>query len=111
MPSSQTKSLVYNVSGIDFPRKEDVKVQVRGIIKKYDDDERLVEEDFDFMLALFQFHSNAAEKLALGVKEIWHALDKKYYRNQCFFILREDDTEDDISWVDCVNELSLVEKA
>lgn len=111
MPNSQTESLVYNVSGIEFSRKEDVKNHIRKIIEQYDEHERLIGKDFQFTLDLFQSHPRADEKLVSGVKEIWHALDEKYSRNQCFYILRVDGTEDDISWADCVGELSLVEQA
>jgi len=88
------------VDGRDFPTKATLTEYMRELISRYPIGSSVEGEDRTFCLALFKFHPDVASKLAPGVRSIEVRLDD--YGNRHFQLLRDDGTEDDISWVHCV---------
>ena len=94
------KSLSIMVNGILFPTKTALASYVRYLIGRYPVGCDVEGSDRNFCLALFEYHPDAASKLASGVNRIEVRLDT--YGNKHFQLHRQNESEDDISWHWCV---------
>ena len=56
--------------------------------------------EFDFFTELFKRHYNYKEKSKAGIKAF--RVDQ-IQKGDCIFIIRNDNTEDDISWLSCIS--------
>ena len=89
----------YVVNGIAFNNKMAITEKCRSIISKYNG-KTVTGEDEQFILELFKFHPENAQKLA-KLKRIFVGLDK-YGKNNCFVIEYSTNRFDDISWTKCI---------
>lgn len=95
----------YEIYNINFTSKKDVEATAREILYKDIVDTYLNKEDFNFMMAYFEyFHIDWEQKKGQsGIKHIIRKNDN--WRKPCFWIKRYDDSETDISF-----KISSIEK-
>ena len=98
-----SKSIPVAVNGYHFPTKTALTEYMRELIARYPVGASVEGEDRAFCLELFKFHPDVASKLAWGVRSLEVRLDD--YGHKHFQLLRDDGTEDDISWVYCVRHV------
>ena len=88
-----------------FSTSQDVFDKIKGIMREYKDAQPLMGDDRKFMLDVFSFHPRGAEKLKYMRQVIIKENESFSTANQCFFIVKKDNVEEDISYVKCVNNL------
>ena len=81
--------------------KQEQKDKCREILNQYQLQETLVPEDFAFMYNIFKNHRDWESKRGCGVSSI--AVKKSSYGTRCFWIIRDDGTEIDISYKESIN--------
>ncbi|NDV80801.1 DUF3223 domain-containing protein [Bacteroides sp. 51] len=60
-------------------------------------------DDFQFLMSIFKYHPEWAQKTkGLNVKRIEVGVSEEF-RTPCFYIIREDDTKTDVSFITCIN--------
>ena len=62
------------------------------------------QDDFDFLISVFQKHEAYVEKVGVGVRRI--LIKKTKYGTNCFFLFRLDESVTDISYIQCFRPLS-----
>jgi hypothetical protein len=87
-----------------FSNKNNLVQRVKSIIAKYpvtsyNDFLEIEIEDSNFMLEIFKFHPNNAEKLKNLKKILLGSLDISEKITKCFFIEKSDGSKDDISYL------------
>lgn len=97
------KSISVQLGQHYFAKKEDVRVKIREMIKSYPVMGYLEGSDKELCLLLFKHHPSANVKIGVGIKEIQVRLDD--YGKRFFYLYRNDNTEDDISWPKCLNSI------
>lgn len=91
------------VNGHKFDTKMALKEYVQDILNSYPHRKPLSKEHFDFMLEILDRHPNSLEKVGLGVK-FMDIRENGYGKNsRGFWIVRNDDTETDFSYLKCLN--------
>jgi lupus La protein len=119
----QSKELVLSEDGLSVKRPGELpsrKVQVKdkvfegreelynfysAIFRKYNPEETLSEEDKEYLLGLVGFHKNAQQKLGSGVVSVKLGHNPKFPQTNCFVLIRSDATEEDFSYIKCINGL------
>jgi hypothetical protein len=91
----------YTVSGQHFRTQQELVAYVRGILNRYHVGQPLDLFDYPFMLDLLQRHPDAAQKIGCGASAIYVA-ETPPYRTRCFFLIREDGSETDFSYLECI---------
>lgn len=74
--------------------------EARQRINQYESGEKLALDDETFFRDLFKLHDQHDEKVGVGIKHI--EVRRDFHNNRCLYILREDGSETDISWVHCI---------
>jgi|SRR5690606_7750892 len=89
----------YDIYNISFTSKKSAEAKAREILHKDIIDTYLDKEDFNFMMAYFEyFHIDWEQKKGQsGIKNIIRKKDD--YRKPCFWIKRYDNSETDISFI------------
>lgn len=67
---------------------------------------QISQADHDFLLAVFEMHSDFEQKKGVGIKKF--TVKTTQYGNKCFFIIRTDGTETDISFTHAINKPSKI---
>jgi len=81
--------------------KEQLYKKVKDIVASYQDGIPISDEHKQFMLSVFSHHRNSESKFGCGVKDL--VIRKTpAYGSRCFFIIRNDGTEIDISAKECI---------
>lgn len=93
----------YEISGIKFKSKADVKNYIRELISKYDECDILEDEDHKFVLEVLNMHHDSENKIGAGVHCFFVMTDKSRTKNKYFKIFRTDKTSIDFSWVKCID--------
>jgi hypothetical protein len=97
------KSTPVTLGDEKFPTKEQVKARIRNIIASGQLMGYVEGVDKELCLQLFSHHPEAKEKLRGGVKNIQIRLD--IYGKRYFHLIRNDGTDDDISWPKCLSAI------
>ena len=93
----------YNIGGIEFRTKNDIKARCRGILHSVPDGKLISGKGYSFLVALFQYHDEWQEKTKGGCIEI--TTGPSASRTRCFYIIRADKTKIDISFDYAVNKI------
>jgi hypothetical protein len=93
--------IALNVGGHNFRTKTDLTSFVRQLISQYVIGSHISDEDRKFLVALFEYHPDAARKLKAGVSEVEVRLDD--YGHKHFYIYNRAGGGEDISWTKCVS--------
>ena len=81
--------------------KENLMKMVQSIVSSYQDGVHISDDHKKFMLSIFSHHRNSESKFGCGVKDL--VIRKTpAYGSRCFFIIRNDGTEIDISAKECI---------
>jgi hypothetical protein len=86
-----------------FGKKSDLTKFMRDMVGRYSIGDYLCADDVNFCLELFKHHSEYPQKLAPGIIKIQILIQEKGTRG--FQIYKSDDSSDNISWTDCVNNI------
>ena len=78
-----------------------VKSKSRAILNNMKDDEKLADNDADFIKEILKFHAKSAEKLVDFDKFIVGA-HPEYPKTRCFFVVRKDGSKEDFSVSKCI---------
>jgi cold shock CspA family protein len=94
-----------SVAGHEYVNTEAVYDKVRGIMRSYKNSEPIMGEDKAFMMALFKAHPRSAVKLK-GVRNVIVKENTKFDGNsRCFFVVKKNGEDEDISYVKCIRNL------
>jgi len=92
----------YTIAGKEFATKIATIEFIKSILYKYNLNQRLVGEDFDFMLELLKRRTDQKEKIGPGVKELIVRRHEKWGNTRCFYVVRIDDSREAFSYRDCL---------
>lgn len=94
------------VNGEEFSSKKALQERVRSILHSYRSGNVVNMFDAPFLLSLFSRHPAADQKIGCGVAQIEVRKNLVYTHTQCFWIVRVDGTETDISYRECLSPTS-----
>lgn len=77
--------------------KTELKNKCKEILHKYPVNVKIDKTDFDFLINIFSNHTDWILKKGCGVKDI--VTKNTLYGNKCFYLIRIDNTETDISYI------------
>jgi hypothetical protein len=90
------------IGNITFSSHKSAKIYIQEIISRYDQGNRLENNDFIFVSDLLLLHPESDQKIGSGIKALFVDLDAQYHRNKCFYIERTDGSITDFSWISCI---------
>lgn len=91
----------YTVAGQAFRTQQELVAYMRGILNRYHLGEQLDLFDYPFVLDLLQHHPDAVQKIGCGASAIYVA-ETPAYRTRCFYLIRQDSSETDFSYLECI---------
>ncbi len=94
------------IAGKTFPTKIELQEFIKGILYQYQDGQHLSDSDFEFMLEVLKHHPDFKIKNGVGIKAIFVKQNPVYKSTRCFWILRQDDSETDFSYLECLKATS-----
>jgi hypothetical protein len=98
------KKNTYIINGIEFTTKKNILDHIRSILYSYRLGETVSGEHAAFLEDLIKKrHRWAEDKLGTG-KVSFRVSNNPTYNNWCFIIRREDGTEPDFSFTECINQ-------
>ena len=93
----------YTVNDQEFRTQQELITYVRTILGRYRDGVTLDLFDSAFVLDLLRRHPEAAQKMGCGISAIY--VDRSpMYKTRGFYLLREDGSRTDISYLECIRE-------
>jgi hypothetical protein len=107
-----TKHNTFNFAGEFFKTKKDVITRIQEIL--HSKESVIHGQDYLFLYDIFMLHPDIDNKIGVGIKQIESRINKEYPKTKCFWIVRNDGTETDISFMKCLTDIkteSLVLKA
>lgn len=87
-----------------FKTKKALQDKVRKILWWYKDGDTVDMFDTPFLIDLFKRHPDADQKIGSGIAEIIVRSNPVYTQTRCFWIIRTDGSETDISYLECLTE-------
>lgn len=100
------KRKVYVIAGERFPARKGLQERIRKILHSYQEDENLSGPDECFMKEVLSLHPSKEVKIGCGVKSLCIKTNPVYPSTRCFWIRRDDGSETDFSYLECLNETS-----
>ena len=102
----------YNINGIGFNNKAEIKAHYRQIFESYKRGEFLSREDHIAIWHILKFHPAYEEKTEGGIKSI--KVDVKehegYWTNNAFWINHHDGTSTSFSYPTCIQNIPVPNK-
>jgi hypothetical protein len=92
----------YAIGEYNFKNQKEIIEFVRKILYKYNIEDTINEEDFDFIYSLIQNHRWKEDKIGCGIEKFKIILTE--YNNRAFKIIRSDGTETDFSFMKCISK-------
>jgi Protein of unknown function (DUF3223) len=90
-----------------FSKKGDAVLFFRAMLARYRDGQRVTPVDTLDLLALLKRHPDYAEKVGPGVNHFLVNENREYAQiTRSFWIVRNDDTVDDVSFYECITPRS-----
>jgi len=80
----------YIIAEKEFATKTAVTEFIKSILYKYNLNDALVGDDFDFVLELLERRPDREEKIGVGVKELVVRRHEKWRNTRCFYVVRAD---------------------
>ncbi len=87
-----------------FKTIKSAKEEIRKRINSYSFNEELSPDDAAFFSELFKLHDEYQDKKGCGIQTIF--VRKDFHNKRCLYIHRFDHSEEDISWVNCLQPAS-----
>lgn len=100
------KKQEFSVCGEKFATKKELTERIREILYSYKDGKQLNMFDFPFMLDVLAMHPLASQKIGCGVSRMEVRENPVYKKNFGFWLIRNDGTETDFSFVECLSPSS-----
>jgi hypothetical protein len=94
------------INGEKFATKKDLLARVREILHSYKDGQALNMFDFAFIRDLLNNHPQAEQKIGCGISSIFVKQNPVFHGNRGFWITRDDDTQTDFSFMECLSPSS-----
>jgi hypothetical protein len=88
-----------------FSDREEIQAYYQTIFLKYTKGENIGPDDRKYVEALLQYHSNKDAKIGSGIEHIKIGSAPGHDDTLCFIIVRTDGTEEDFSYLKCINNL------
>lgn len=82
------KAQPVSIAGIDFLKKTDALEHLRGILYRFDFEERIAGADEDFLKAALARHPDYVEKAGVGIEHFF--VGRGDFGTRCFWIRRVD---------------------
>lgn len=94
----------FTVNGETFATKKALQDRVRSILWAYKDGDMVNMFDAPFLVELFRMHPDSEQKIGCGIASIEVRRNPVYPSTQGFWIIREDGSNTDISYLECLTE-------
>lgn len=98
------KRQLFLIAGESFTTKSSLQERIKTILHRYKNKEYLSKDDFEFMFEVLKMHPDASVKIGNGVKAIYIKQNPIYKNTRGFWIVREDNSETDFSYLECLKE-------
>ncbi len=92
----------YTIAGKEFATKKATAEFIKSILYKYNLNDKLVGEDFDFVSELLKRRPDYQEKVGVGVKEFIVRRHEKWGNTRCFYVVRTDGSSEAFGYRDCL---------
>ncbi len=92
----------YAIAEKEFPTKTATIEFIKSILYKYNLNDKVMGEDFDFVLALLKRRPDHEEKIGVGVKEFIVRRHEKWYNTRCFYVVRTDGSKEAFGYRGCL---------
>jgi len=92
----------YIIAGKEFATKTATIEFIRSILYKYNLNDRLVGEDFDFVSELLKQRADCKEKIGVGIKEFMVRRHEKWGNTRCFYLVRTDGSSEAFGYRGCL---------
>ena len=90
--------------GVKYPSLEAFKSRFKGLITKTKNGSEIPEDGKNLLAALLKYHKNSEQKLA-NLKGFTVDFHPTFTSTRCFFITREDGSQEDFSYHKCIHNL------
>lgn len=97
---------MYRILEKEFKNKEEITNWCKDIVSRNINKE-LKDEDLNFMIEIFKNHPHWSIK-SKNMKSIFVDIDNKYQKNYCFFIKKNNETCDDISYHISIKHIKVI---
>lgn len=104
------KRQIFIINEETFTTKQGLLTRVREILHSYKDGQVLNMFDFAFIRDLLNNHPHAEQKIGCGVSSILVKENPVFRGKQGFWIIREDGTQTDFSFMECLSPSSQKKK-
>lgn len=96
--------MYYTIGAHTFSGKDKIREHARRILDRHEPESPISGPAAAFLKELLARHPNYGRKVGVGVREIFVRINWKAegYENRCFWIRREDGTETDFSYTECI---------
>ena len=92
------------LGGKEFSNKDSIRNESKKIMKKYNNGEKLKNEDKDFLIDLLKYHPNYEEKIK-NMDYICINRNEKFKFTRCFYIVDKNGNKSDFSTVKCIDNI------
>ena len=92
----------YLIAEKEFPTKTAAIEFIKSILYKYNLNQKLAGEDFDFVFELLKRRADCKEKIGVGVKEFIVRRHKKWANTRCFYVVRTDGSSEAFGYRGCL---------
>jgi hypothetical protein len=92
------------IAGENFSTKRALEERIRQILYHYRDNQYLSPNDYAFMLEVLEYHPKYELKIGVGAKAMYVKQNPTYKNTRCFWIVRQDGSETDFSFQECLKE-------
>jgi DNA-directed RNA polymerase-4 subunit 1 len=92
----------YIIAEKEFATKTAATEFIKSILYKYNLDDKVVGEDFDFVFELLKRRPDCQEKIGVGVKEFIVRRHEKWGNTRCFYVVRIDGSSEAFGYRGCL---------
>ncbi|MDP8290539.1 MAG: DCL family protein [Candidatus Susulua stagnicola] len=92
----------YIIADKEFSTKTAVTEFIKSILYKYQLNDKLVREDFDFVFELLKRRPDYKDKVGVGVKELIIRRHEKWGNTRCFYVVRTDGSQEAFGYRGCL---------
>lgn len=99
-----SKRQSFLIAGEIFKTKSALQERIKEILHQHPELPYLAQKDFAFMFDVLKLHPDADIKIGVGVKTMYVKQNPIYTHTRNFWVVREDDSETDFSYLECLKE-------
>lgn len=101
-----SKTAKFIINNENFYTKKALQDKIKEILWKYNLNEIVNNDDFDFLCAVFKYHPDSDLKVGSGINYIKVKQNPVYTNTRGFWLYRLDGTDTDISYTECLTPTS-----